>query len=436
MTQKKIRDYVKPLLPKRLFEAIEPTGHLVEAMLLSTTAGSPAKKMHVIGVTGTNGKTTTSFMIHSILVEAGLKAALQTTVGNGVGRDIEPQIHHMTSVSPGLLQNRLKKFVEAGAEWLVMETTSHALAQHRDFGLPYEIAVLTNITHEHLDYHKTFERYRSAKLLLFKRAAKYGMKLGVINADDPSAEIFKAAVPNSMMYGLQHGDIRPEHLDMQADKSTYDVTIEETTYHITCHIPGEYNVSNSLAAVCVGHRLGLPKEAIERGIANLASVEGRMNTIRLGQAYTAIVDYAHTPDAFERLFKDLRKATKGKLVAVFGSAGRRDESKRTEQGKIAGNYADELILTEEDDRDIDGNEILEQIAAGARSSGKKDDENLFKILDRTEAIQFAITRVSGPEDTVVFLGKGHEKTIERADGEHPWDETEVVKDAINRELEG
>jgi len=145
---------------------------------------------------------------------------------------------------------------------------------------------------------------------------------------------------------------------------------------------------------------------------------------------------AHTPDAFERLFKDLRKATKGKLVAVFGSAGRRDESKRTEQGKIAGNYADELILTEEDDRDIDGNEILEQIAAGARSSGKKDDENLFKILDRTEAIQFAITRVSGPEDTVVFLGKGHEKTIERADGEHPWDETEVVKDAINRELEG
>lgn len=433
MTQKKLRDYIKPLLPRRLFEAIEPTGHLIEATILSAKAGHPANKLRVIGVTGTNGKTTTSFMIHGILVEAGVQAALQTTVGNGVGRDIDPQIHHMTSVSPGLLQNRLKKFVEAGAEWLVMETTSHALAQHRDFGLPYEIAVLTNITHEHLDYHKTFERYRAAKLLLFKRAAKHGMKLGVINADDPSAEIFKKAVPHSMMYGLQHGDIRPEHVDMQADKSTYDVTIGETTYHIVCHIPGEYNVSNSLAAVCVGHSLGLPKEAVERGIANLASVEGRMNTVQLGQPYTAIVDYAHTPDAFERLFKDLRKATKGKLVAVFGSAGRRDESKRAEQGKIAGSYADELILTEEDDRDIDGNEILEQIASGARESGKTDEKDLFKVLDRTEAINFAITRVSRPEDTVVFLGKGHEKTIERADGEHPWNETEVVTEAISRQ---
>lgn len=434
MTQKKLRDYVKPLLPQQVFELIEPTGHLVEATLLSAKAGHPAKKMRVIGVTGTNGKTTTSFMIHSILVEAGIQAALQTTVGNGVGRDIAPQIHHMTSVSPGLLQNRLKKFVEAGAEWLVMETTSHALAQHRDYGLPYEIAVLTNITHEHLDYHKTFERYRAAKLLLFKRAAKHGMKLGIINADDPSADIFKSAVPHSMMYGLQHGDIRPEHLDMQADKSTYDATIGETTYHITCHIPGEYNVSNSLAAVCVGHSLGLPKEAIERGIANLASVEGRMNTIQLGQAYTAIVDYAHTPDAFERLFKDLRKATKGKLVAVFGSAGRRDESKRAEQGKIAGSYADEVILTEEDDRDIDGNEILEQIASGARKSGKSDDQDLFKVLDRTKAIAFAITRVSRAEDTVVFLGKGHEKTIERADGEHSWNEREAVETAIARRM--
>lgn len=434
MATKKLRDYAKRLMSRRVFELIEPTGHLLEAAVLSTKAGRPAKRLRVIGVTGTNGKTTTSFMIHSILVEAGITAALQTTVGNGVGRNIDPQIHHMTSVTPGLLQNRLKKFVAAGAEWLVMETTSHALAQHRDFGLPYEIAVMTNVTHEHLDYHKTFERYRAAKLKLFERAAKHGMKLGVINADDPSADIFKQAVPHAMMYGIQHGDIRPDHLVMKADSSEYDVTIDAVTYHIVCHIPGEYNVLNSLAAVCVGHSLGLSKQAIENGIAHLSSVEGRMNTVKCGQPYTALIDYAHTPDAFERLFVDLRKATRGKLVAVFGSAGRRDEAKRAEQGRIAGKYADELVLTEEDDRDIDGTMILEQIASGARESGKKDDQNLFKILDRTSAISFAVTRVSSSEDTVIFLGKGHEKTIERADGEHPWNERGEVESAIRASM--
>lgn len=430
MTRKKFRDVIKNAIPKQLFEAIEPTGHLVEAALLSTLAGRPAKNLRVIGVTGTNGKTTTSFMIHSILTEAGKKAALQTTVGNGVGRDIDPQIQHMTTVSPGLLQKRLKKFRDKGADWLVMETTSHALAQSRDFGIPYEIAVMTNVTHEHLDYHKTFERYRDAKLKLFKLAAKRGLKLGIINADDPSADIFKEVVPNAMMYGLQHGDIRPSSVKLRADSSSYEVKIDERTYKIDCPIPGEFNVMNSLAAVCVGHALELPREVIEKGIASLASVEGRMNTIKLGQPYSVIIDYAHTPDAFERLLSDLRKSTKGKLVAVFGSAGRRDEAKRYTQGEIAGKYCDELVLTEEDDRDIDGNHILSQIAEGAARSGKAVDKNVFKVLDRPSAIAFALTRVSKTEDTVIFLGKGHEKTIERADGEHPWNETDEVKKAI------
>lgn len=434
MSTKKLRDYVKKVIPKPVFDAIEPTGHLAEAALISARAGRPAKGMHVIGVTGTNGKTTTSFMIHSILVEAGLPVALQTTVGNGVGRDIQPQVEHMTSVSPSLLQQRIKRFRHGGAKWLVLETTSHALAQHRDFGIPYEIAVLTNITHEHLDYHKTFERYRAAKLRLFKMAAKRGKKLGVINAEDPSAEIFKAAIPNSMMYGIQQGDVRPHSLSLLPDGSVFDVKIDSITYHIECHIAGEFNVMNSLAAVCVGHALGLPKEAIERGIENLHFVEGRMNAVRLGQAYNAIIDFAHTPDAFERLLSDLRATTSGKLVAMFGSAGRRDEEKRYTQGEIAGKYCDELVLTEEDDRDINGNHILDQIAEGAARSGKVVGENVFKVLDRPSAIQFAVTRVSQPEDTVIFLGKGHEKTIERANGENPWNETEEVEKAIKNTL--
>lgn len=429
----KIRERAKKLLPRRAFELIEPTGHLLEAVAISNLSGRPARKMHVIGVTGTNGKTTTSYMIHSILVEAGLKTALLTTVGYGVNRDIAPQIEHMTSVSPGVLQRRLSAFKKAGVDWLVMEVTSHALAQHRAWGIPYEIAVLTNITHEHLDYHKTFENYLSAKLKLFKSAARHGRRLGIINADDPNADKFQSVVPNSILYGLEKGSAKPTNLNLRADGSSYDVKLDDVTYHIECHIPGAFNVANSLAAICVAHALGISKDVIERGIANLKSVEGRMNTIDEGQAYSAIVDFAHTPDAFERLLSDVRTSTKGKLVVVFGSAGRRDEAKRAEQGKIAGRYADELVLTEEDDRDVDGNEILEQIADGAHESGKTD-KNVFKILDRTEAINFAVSRVKSADNTVIFLGKGHEKTIERADGAHPWNEAETVRAAIRASM--
>lgn len=431
--KKKLRDYAKRLMGRRVFELVEPTGHLLESALVTTASGHPARKMHIIGVTGTNGKTTTSFMIHSILVEAGLRAALMTTVGYGVGRDINNQIAHMTTVSVGLLQKRLNAFKIAGAEWVVMEVTSHALAQHREWGTPYEIAVMTNVTHEHLDYHKTFERYREAKLKLFKIAAHHGRRLGVVNADDPSADFFLAAVPNAVTYGMAHGDAQPRNLELRADGSSYDVTLGETTYHIDCKIPGEVNVMNSLAAVSVGHSLGLPKEAVEQGIAKLTGVEGRMNTIECGQKYNAIIDFAHTPDAFERLLSDLRKSTKGKLVVVFGSAGRRDEEKRYEQGEIAGMYCDELVLTEEDDRDEDGTKILRQIAEGAAKSGKIIDENVFLRLDRPTAIAFALTRVGSPDDTIIFLGKGHEKTIERADGEHPWNERDEVTQAISRQ---
>ena len=210
----------------------------------------------------------------------------------------------------------------------------------------------------------------------------------------------------------------------------YTVEIDGKKHRVRSQIPGKFNVSNSLAAVAVGLELGIDMKQIVAGIAALEGVEGRMATVDAGQKYGAIIDFAHTPDSFERLLADLRKATKGKLVVLFGSAGRRDEEKRAVQGRIAGKYADEVVITEEDDRDIDGNEIMEQIATGAEESGKQRERDLFMILDRPSAIDFAITRVKSADDTVVFLGKGHERTIERADGTHPWDEVAEVKRAI------
>jgi UDP-N-acetylmuramoyl-L-alanyl-D-glutamate--2,6-diaminopimelate ligase len=427
-----VKQQVKKLLPQSVFAAIEPAGHLLEASAYSLRHGMPAKKMRVIGVTGTNGKTTTSFMIHRMLVESGIKAGLMTTVAYGVGDDITPQIEHMTSVPPSVLNKRLAAMQKAGVEWLVLETTSHALAQHRVWGVPYEIAVVTNVTHEHLDYHGSFEKYRAAKKKLFTRAGKNPRGFAIVNADDEAFEDYVAAAGRGESYGLKDGDLRAKNIQLGSDGSKYTAEIGDDTYAIQCHIPGEFNVYNSLAAVAVGRRVGLTEKQIEQGIDALKTVEGRMNTIDEGQAFSVIVDFAHTPDAFERLLGDLRNSTKGKLVAVFGSAGRRDEAKRAIQGEIAGKYCDEVILTEEDDRDIDGNEILGQIAEGAERSGKIRERDLFLVLDRPSAIQFAMTRVSSADDTVILLGKGHEKTIERADGEHPWDELEEARTALRK----
>lgn len=426
----RFRKAVKAVIPQDAFRKIEPLGHSIEAMLQSARYGFPAQKLRIIGVTGTNGKTTTSFMIHKMLHEAGYKVGLMTTVAYGVGDDIRPQMEHMTTVSPGLLNKRIAEIAAAGAEWLVLETTSHALAQHRVWGVPYEIAVLTNLTHEHLDYHGTFERYKAAKRRLFQITNHNPNGYGIVNADDPNAEVFTSAISTSVTYGIDSGDIRASDISMGAQGSDFTATIGDEHYRIHCNIPGKFNISNSLAALAVGRRIGLTKTQIEKGIAALESVEGRMNTVDEGQKFSVVIDFAHTPDSFERLLSDLRKSTKGKLIVLFGSAGQRDESKRWTQGEIAGKYADEVVLTEEDDRDVDGNLILSQIAEGASRSGKIKDKDLFLILDRPEAISFAVSRAATPDDTVVLLGKGHEKTIERADGTHPWNETEEARKAI------
>ncbi len=425
------RSVVKKLLPQTVFSVIEPYGHLVEAILINAKNGFPMRGLKVIGVTGTNGKTSTSYLIHRMLVEAGYKAGLMTTVGYGVGKDIKPQIAHMTTVSVPTLMKRVKDMKANGMEWLVLETTSHALAQNRVWGVPYSVAVMTNLTHEHLDYHKTFERYRDAKRKLFKQTNQNlkGLRVGIVNADDPSADFFVKDVAKPLTYGVDKGDIRATNIRLKPDGVSYKVQLDDEILDINCQLPGSFNVYNSLATVCVGKVLGLDAKQIERGIAALEGVEGRMNTIDEGQNFTAIVDFAHTPDSFEKLFKDLKPVVKGKLIVMFGSAGRRDVEKRAVQGKLAGEYADEVIVTEEDDRDVDGMKIMDQIAGGAETAGKVRDKNLFLVHDRVEAINFSLKRAKAG-DTVLLLGKGHEKTIERADGEHPWNEIETTRQAL------
>ena len=425
------RKVVKRLIPRNFFTAIEPYGHLAEAILWTVVEGFPARGMKVIGVTGTDGKTTTATFIYTMLNDAGIKTGLMTTIGYGTPGNWHDNHVHMTTMPTRPMLRRIKELKREGIKWLVLETTSHALAQNRIWGVPYSVAVMTNVTHEHLDYHKTFERYRDAKVRLFKLTAanERGLRCGIVNADDPSAPYFSNRMPNVIRYGLGQADLKATDVKSTPLGSKFTVTHAQENFAVTTNLPGSFNVSNSLAAAGVGLALGLSTDQISRGIAALKTVSGRMNSLDAGQDFSVIVDFAHTPDSFEKILSSMRNLAKGRLIVMFGSAGRRDEAKRAKQGASAGKWADIVVVTEEDDRDIDGVGIMDQIAEGAQSQGKERDKDLFLIHDRTEAINFAVAQAK-TGDTVILLGKGHEKTIERADGEFPWDETATAKAAI------
>ena len=414
--------------------------HKLKAMAMAYKYKFPGKRMRVIGVTGTNGKTSTCFLIWKMLNIAGYKTGLMTTVAWGVDK-LEEQVEHMTTVDAETLNQRMQKIAESGAEFLVLEITSHALAQNRIFGVPIEVAVMTNVTHEHLDYHKTFENYRDAKRKLFKMA-----KYGVINEDDKSWSYFVDDVKEYITYGINGGILRAEKVELLAEGVKYQVEIPNVNSgnnkkktkneiaKIRTHIPGKFTVYNSLAAMAVGLRLGLSIPEIEKGILALESVEGRMNRVNEGQDFEVIVDYAHTPDAFLKVFESVVPGKKKRIISLFGGAGRRDESTRAERGEIGAKNSDIVIVTEDDSRDEDRKMIAEEFAKGAEKEGKILGKDLFIILDREEAIQKAID-LAKKDDIVLVLGKGHEKTILRAEGAVPFEDLKVTRKILKKKMQ-
>jgi len=393
--------------------------HFLQAIVASNKYHHPAKKLRVIGVTGTNGKTTTCFMIWNMLRQAGYKTGIMTTVAYGVDK-LEPELGHMTMVDTFTLNQRIKEIADAGAEFLVLETTSHALNEFRPLGVPFEIAVFTNLTHEHLDYHKTIARYRAAKGKLFKKA-----KFSILNADDKATDYYKTIAKKYITYGINNGENRAENIKLSVSgvKYSYDDIKIETK------IPGEFNVYNSLAACLVGKKLGLTNKQIEDGIKSLESVEGRMNIIDEGQPFTVIVDYAHAPDALEKVF-DSVSSHKGRIISVHGGAGRRDPSTRPIRGRILAKYSDLVIITEDDSRDEDPEKIAQGFIEGATKEGKVLGKDLIKELDREKAIEYAL-KAAKKGDLVLILGKGHEKSILRADGPHDFEDIKVTKKILH-----
>ncbi len=330
----------------------------------------------------------------------------------GDGKGPQPNSTRMTSLGSLKLIKAAKQIQKSNVEWLVLETTSQALSQYRVWGVPYSIVGFTNLGHDNFHYHRTFERYRAAKVMLFKQANKNrkGLRIGLVNSDDPSCKYFADAIKNPISFGIKSGDLRAKDISLKPNGSTFKATIDGDSYDIKSNLPGEFNVYNVLTAIGITRAAGLTKQQIEKGVASLKTVEGRMNTVEEGQDFGVIVDYATTQETYNEVFKTVKPLVKGRIISVFGSAGRRDELKRPLIGEIAGKYSDIVILTEEDDRDQDGQAIIEEIAAGAKKAGKTKDKDMFFIHDRAKAVEKAIG-LAKTGDMVLLLGKGEETVI-------------------------
>ncbi len=412
-------DFLRKLLGQKILNIY----HLATAIVANLIYGFPSRKLNVIGVTGTDGKTTTVNLIASILQSAGRKTSFLSSINARIGSQEYDTGLHTTTPSPFLLQRLMRKMVAAGSEFCVLEVTSHALDQYRVWGIKFETAVLTNITSEHLDYHKTFEEYTGTKMRLFEKA-----KNCVIGENSLSSSAL-ASSQRVVAYGLNPTS------GIWADEIKEDFTGTTFLAHmpnpvlINLNLPGIFNVLNSLAAIGVGQVYDIKPVDVQAGLEKVGNVSGRLEQISEGQNFYAMVDFAHTANALRNLLTFLRSKIKGRVIVVFGCAGERDAQKRPEMGKAADELADIIVITREDNRSEDIHKICEAVASGIAK--KQLNKDYFIIPDRREAIRFALNR-AGSGDLVVATGKGHEQSLNIDGRETPWDDRVVMREEIQQ----
>lgn len=407
--------------------------------LCAAWEGFPARRMTLVGVTGTDGKTTTATLIHAMLRAAGLEAGLVTTVAARIGGEEIDTGLHTTTPDPPDLQRYLARMVDSGATHAVLEVTSHGLAQHRVAGCDFDVAVVTNVTHEHLDFHGTFQAYLEAKARLFDGLStsfrKPGVpKVAVLNRDDVSfARLERARADRQVTYSLAgEADVTARDVAYGPDRTRLTLRLPEGEVPVETPLVGAYNVGNLLAAAAAAVGLSLPPEAVAGGIAAVKGVPGRMERIDAGQDFLAIVDFAHTPNALAQALRAARMMAQGRVIVVFGCAGLRDREKRPAMGRIAGELADVVVLTAEDPRTEDLEEIIAASAAAAMEAGKREGVDLFRVLDRGEAILRAC-QMARAGDVVIACGKGHEQSMCFGTTEYPWDDREAMRRALRGE---
>lgn len=405
--------------------------HLATAVVANFVYGFPSRRLRVIGVTGTDGKTTTTNMIASIFRAAEFPVSFLSTINAQIGETPLDTGLHTTTPSPFLLQKLLRQMVRAGSTYAVLEVTSHALDQYRVWGIRFESAVLTNVTHEHLDYHKTYEAYLRAKIRLFHNAAHSAPGGMVMNHEDESFfQLAKEDFRGKQV--LNYGLSRPAQFwasnirETLRDTSFFTQT-PDSQFEVHLNLPGQFNVLNALAAIALASIYRIPAQTIVRGLETLSQISGRLEFFPAPAGFTVLVDFAHTPNGLRQLLAFLRPKVSGRIILVFGSAGHRDRTKRPLMGEFADQFADVIVLTREDNRSESVETICQEIAQGIRQ--KQMNRTLFVITDRRTAIRFALKQARRG-DLVVITGKGHEQSLNIDGREFPWDDRRVVREEL------
>ena len=416
-------------------QVVVPDTRRALGLMASTLFAHPSRELGVIGVTGTDGKTTTTTMIQQMLLSAGRTAGSMSTVDIRVGDDVDVNETRQTTLEALEIQEHLARMRDRGQKYAVIESSSHGLALQRVVGVDYDVAVFTNIAHEHLDFHKTIEAYREAKASLIDLTAasadKGIEKTAVLNRDDPSyAYLVSRPIARRITYGIQmDADLKASRVDLTPEGLRLEASTPLGQLAVRLKLSGRWNAANALAAAAAGVAVGLTLDEIRDGLEHFSGVSGRMERVDLGQPFAVIIDYAHTPQSLEKVLRELRPITKGKLIAVFGSAGDRDREKRPWMGEIAARLSDYAVFTNEDPREEDAMTILDEIASGAEEVGWQEGDNYTRIEDRRQGIAHAVRRAR-PGDTILLAGKGHERSILIGRGKEPWDERAAAEDAI------
>ena len=422
----------RKVLPKSALVELERTYRKSRAKVVAARYGNPARDLRVIAVTGTNGKTTTVNFLNEILKEAGYKTAMFSTANIEIAGVQTVNDTNSTTATVSKLQKFFHDAKKADVEFALIEATSHALDQYKFAGVPIEMAIMTNLTQDHLDYHKTMENYAAAKAKLFEMQPRFI----VLNTDDKYFDYFNKfeASEQKITYGESDlAEVKIKSFKLYKKGSEAKLRIDNNVaLEIATNLPGKFNVYNMTAAAAGAYLLGISLQDIQEGIANLEGISGRFQYVTSDLPFEVVVDYAHTPDALEKLLQTSKKITKNRTILVFGACGDRDREKRPIMGKIAQDLADRIIVTDEENYTEDAKQIREEVIAGFSKKNGKIPANIQEIPDRKEAIRKAL-QIAGKGDTVLITGLGHE-VYRIIDGEKtPWNDTEIVRE-ISKEI--
>lgn len=426
-----------------------PAARLALAQMAAAFYGHPSRHLRLVGVTGTDGKTTTTRLIATILEAAGHRSGWLTTVDVKTGDQIAPNPFSHTTPEAPAIQKVLAQMVSAGVTHVALEVSSHALALKRVEGCEFDVAVFTNLSPEHLNFHGSMEQYRSDKAILFtmldRATQKQGRRIGVVNADDPASETMAAACSCPVItYGI-HGraPVRAEDIVVTPDGTTFTLVVNGRRLRSQCgqlpsrvqrvglatRLVGRFNVYNWLAAISASLALGADLDAVRLACAHAGPVPGRMELVKAGQPFTVAIDFCHTPQAFQNALDTLRPLTRGRLLAVFGLPGGRDFNNRPRMGALAAEKTDFFVITTDDPYHEDPAEIARQIAVGARTTGACEGRDFIIELHRRAAFREALSRAR-PGDTVLLAGKGHEQRQVIAGTRLPWSEHRVAQEVL------